>query len=124
MTAEVLNEILKGLTIGEPIKSLFNPSITFLPTTDSERPVRLSIRIDVASSNSSYGHFSGLESSTPLTRYMTDRYCRDHIKLSKFILECLVEYMRHEVEESLFFNGNHVTTPKHWGPFSSEEIYD
>ena len=117
-----LTKILNQIEIREPMASLFNPRLQIFPTVNSPLPYRISVRINVKSSTEVYDFFDGLECSASITDYEASRYIRQPERLGKRILEILVEYMRHEIEESLFFNNNYVTAPKHWGP--TEEIID
>lgn len=108
-----LNSLLSLLTINEPIASLLNPVIEFLPG-GGDTGIRMTIKmrmLDISGLNT-----IDLESNHHASQYQLERFIRKPIELMQFVRRSLIQRLEHEIDESLWYNGVQLNVPKHWGP--------
>lgn len=107
-----LNEILKTVEIRDPIKTLFQPQMVFVPLLGGAEAY---LRIDITSIDAIHGGKMQVPASFPISGYMAGRYVRKPYEVGAFVHDCLSQLMRHEVSESVWMNGTRPVKPVHWG---------
>lgn len=117
MSLSELNNTLKTICINDPIKSLLSPDLIF---KEYDGNVRLCVKINTVNAVTSK-NIEGFEANFNITPYLVGRYTRKPKDLADFVRRCLLEFCKHEIDESLTIDNKLVFPPQHWGP-SEEEM--
>lgn len=114
---EKLNERLKLVEVRDPLKTLLQPKLEFAATPEGV----ISLRVFLHSVDAVTGGPFVVPSSYELAPHQVSRYSRNE-NLGPFVHHCLLEALRHETDESVFYGGVHAIKPIHWGPGSLDAV--
>lgn len=114
--ASLLKSTLRRVVVGDPLKTLFRPSMEL----HIDQEANVALRIQLHSVNADTGHAFMVPSTHPLAYYQLSIYARDPKRFVLFVHQALLAAMKHEVDESVRYDGEYVVVPTHWGPRSTE----
>lgn len=106
-------ETLCRITVGDPLKTLFRPVIELHAYGNNA-----ALCVQLHSVNADTGDAFMVPSTHPLAHHQLSVCARNPKKLSLFVHQALVAAMKHEVDESVRYDGERVVAPEHWGPAS------
>lgn len=95
----MVRNVLAGLEIGEPLKSLMSPRIWFDQETDA---LLVSIRVKSAVGGEGIREITFMEPLPPV---------RDEKAVAHFVRKIFVDMLAHELDESLRFRGEYINHP-------------
>ena len=108
-----LNKLLTQIEIKEPMRKLLNPKLEFVVNPDGS--IDLSVKIDTWERNTGI-EFLALESRHPVNDHWKARFRNKAKNMASFVHVALLRTIEHELNESIWCDGERIFEPKHWGP--------